>query len=248
MEMKKVIIRFFVGILKIKSLHQNAAVIVLLLIFGCNADYQLEVLPEPITCPGIPTIEYQGVEYPTVLIGEQCWMAKNLDIGIQIHSPTEMTNNDIIEKYCYDDDSINCQKYGGLYQWGEIMHYSTSEGAQGICPDGWHIPTNKDFADLFIYANGIAEYLIKCEGLTDVDCDDGEHINAAGFSALASGAYTPEYSYIVGPGFYSHFWTSKMYSSDRAIIFHLGPNTVVSYMVGAGSFKNFFSVRCIKDQ
>ena len=50
-------------------------------------------------------------------------------------------NNGVIEKYCYNDDPNNCNTYGGLYQWNEAMQYVTTQGAQGICPSGWHIPT-----------------------------------------------------------------------------------------------------------
>ena len=47
-----------------------------------------------------------------------------------------MTNNGIIEKYCYDNNPANCAIYGGLYQWNEMMQYTTQQGAQGICPNG----------------------------------------------------------------------------------------------------------------
>ena len=52
--------------------------------------------------------------------------------------------NGIIEKYCYDNDTNNCGIYGGLYQWREMMQYTTQQGAQGICPPGWHLPTHEE--------------------------------------------------------------------------------------------------------
>ncbi len=60
-------------------------------------------------------------------------------------SATRFGFNGIIEKYCYDDNTSNCDTYGGLYQWEEMMQYVTTPGAQGICPDGWHLPTDEEF-------------------------------------------------------------------------------------------------------
>ena len=65
---------------------------------------------------------------------------------IQIYQ--EMTNNGIIEKYCYDNDPVNCATYGGLYQWDEMMQYTTQQGTQGICPAGWHLPTDAEWTIL----------------------------------------------------------------------------------------------------
>jgi uncharacterized protein (TIGR02145 family) len=56
-----------------------------------------------------------------------------------------MTNNGIIEKYCYNNEIDSCTKYGGLYQWNEVMQYTTQQGTQGICPPGWHIPTDEEW-------------------------------------------------------------------------------------------------------
>jgi len=83
--------------------------------------------------------------YNTTLIGEQCWMAENLNIGKMINGDEEMTNNGIIEKYCFDNDIENCYEYGGLYQWDEMMQYSNIPAIQGICPEGWHIPSDEEF-------------------------------------------------------------------------------------------------------
>ncbi|MFA5815492.1 MAG: FISUMP domain-containing protein [Bacteroidales bacterium] len=93
-----------------------------------------------------------GQWYTTAQIGNQFWMAENLNIGIMVDSLTEQTNNGTIEKYCWK--SFNryypggCDKVGGLYQWDETMNYSKTEGAQGICMPGWHIPTDHDWQTL----------------------------------------------------------------------------------------------------
>jgi len=81
-----------------------------------------------------------GEVYGTVKIGSQCWMAKNMNVGTKVNSLTgdfEQTSNGIIEKYCHNNDISYCDVYGGLYEWPEAMQYSTTEGAQGICPEGF---------------------------------------------------------------------------------------------------------------
>ena len=94
------------------------------------------------SCPA--TVQYEGKTYNTVLIGNQCWLKENLDVGTRINLNQSPTNNGIIEKYCYNDNPTNCDTYGGLYKWDEAMQYTTTEGAIGICPSGWHIPSDDD--------------------------------------------------------------------------------------------------------
>lgn len=94
-----------------------------------------------------------GKSYPTVAIGGQCWMAANIDIGTRVDSSVQQTDNEIIEKYCYSDDTNYCNTFGGLYQWGEMMNYTGSSdaipsGRQGICPSGWHLPSDAEWCQL----------------------------------------------------------------------------------------------------
>ena len=91
---------------------------------------------------GIFTDALGGVSYITVEIGNQVWMAENLNIGTLIDSSLNQSDNNLIETYYYHNDSILGTLYGGLYQWDEMMQYESSEGIQGICPQGWHIPTD----------------------------------------------------------------------------------------------------------
>jgi uncharacterized protein (TIGR02145 family) len=58
------------------------------------------------------------------------------------------TDNGTIEKYCFDNTETNCDVYGGLYQWNEMMQYSTAPGVKGICPTGWHLPTDAEWCTL----------------------------------------------------------------------------------------------------
>ena len=78
--------------------------------------------------------------YNTVEIGTQCWMAENLNIGTRIDGSRKQTDNAILEKYCYGDNEANCDIYGGLYQWNEMMQYVTNQGARNL--PGWMAFTN----------------------------------------------------------------------------------------------------------
>jgi len=99
----------------------------------------------PFSCGDILVDWRDGHTYSTVLIGSQCWMAENLNIGTRIDGINDQTNDSIIEKYCHENLENNCDIYGGLYQWNEMMQYTTAQGAQGICTDGWHIPTDDEW-------------------------------------------------------------------------------------------------------
>ncbi|MCK5044539.1 prepilin-type N-terminal cleavage/methylation domain-containing protein [Candidatus Parcubacteria bacterium] len=93
-------------------------------------------------------VDYAGQSYSTVLIGTQCWMAGNLNV---INGNTDQSCS--ITRYCYDDNSVNCNTYGGLYTWndmmcGEASSNSEPSGVQGICPTGWHIPGHYEWVDL----------------------------------------------------------------------------------------------------
>ena len=111
-------------------------------------------------CPDEPQFIYGGQVYTTVQIGLQCWMKENLNIGTMVpsiytqgSSHSYCSNNGIIEKYCFNNDHTNCDIYGGLYDWDEMMQYTSTAGSQGICPIGWHIPTDQQWCTLISYLN-----------------------------------------------------------------------------------------------
>ena len=85
--------------------------------------------------------------YGTVQIGGQCWMAENINVGIMLASAATMPNttDQVIEKWCYNNSAANCAAEGGLYHWDEAMRGSQVAGAQGICPSGWHVPTDAEY-------------------------------------------------------------------------------------------------------
>lgn len=194
------------------------------------------------SCPGIPNVSYGGKTYNTVLIGDQCWLRENLDIGTRINGSQNQTDNSIIEKYCYDDDPANCDTYGGLYQWKEAMQYSTTEGARGICPPGWHIPTMGEIETLAITLVGDGNAL-KAIG---EGTGEGAGTNTTGFSALLAGDRS-QFGDFENIGFDGLFWCSSEYDAQSAGNFSLEYDSHWIF-IGENDLKDYgYSVRCIKD-
>jgi len=149
-------------------------------------------------CPGTPTVtDTDGNIYNTVLIGSRCWMKENLRIGTFILSRYNMVDNEEIEKYCYNDLPENCLTYGGLYQWDEFMQYNSQEGQQGICPDGWHMPSDDEWKHLEMHL-GMSQNQADKTGFRGTNEGDklksdvgwnnnGNGSNTSGFSAIPSG-------------------------------------------------------------
>lgn len=169
-------------------------------------------------------ITYEGQVYNTVEIGTQCWFKENLNVGNKIIGTNSQSNNGQIEKYCYDNDEANCTLYGGLYQWDEIMNYTTAEGTQGICPSGWHIPTDNEWKILegstdTQYAIGDPEWDLT--GLRGYDAGKrlkdsngwyqwGNGNNSSYFTAKPGGYFNPNaYGFFVDITKRSSFWTSS---------------------------------------
>ena len=190
-------------------------------------------------CPDIPTVTYAGKAYNTVQIEDQCWLKQNLDVGEMIQG-VAMTANGILEKYCYDNDTNNCERYGGLYQWDEAMQYSTSERVQGICPNGWHIPTILELQTLGNAVGGKANSL-KAVG---EGTGDGAGTNTSGFTGLLAGAGS---SNSFGDlHIYGNFWSSTEANFINTNFLGLsndgGGIFFSTWDKGAG-----FSIRCLKD-
>ncbi|MDD5508824.1 MAG: FISUMP domain-containing protein [Bacteroidales bacterium] len=167
-----------------------------------------------------------GQFYPTVQIGEQCWMAKNLNVGTMIPSNDGgqlQTDNQVIEKFCYENNPANCGTYGGLYEWYEAMQYQTAEGVQGICPYGWHFPTDGEFTELTDYLGGepVAGGAMKATGTLELGTGlwyepNTDATNISGFTALPSGYQDHYDGTFADLGYYGEYWTSTEYDIDYA--------------------------------
>jgi uncharacterized protein (TIGR02145 family) len=197
--------------------------------------------------------------YETVQIGEQCWMAENLNVGARIDGIEEQLDNSIIEKYCYNDIEDSCDTYGGLYQWDEMMKYSTIEGAEGICPNGWHVPTDEEWKQLEGTVDsqyGIGDPQWDESGDRGYDAglnlksniswaNGGNGIDLLYFTAMASGYRHPNGTYSAFAN-YSFFRSSTDDNSTgeygrRLYNYSDGINREY-YDKNSG-----FSVRCLKD-
>jgi uncharacterized protein (TIGR02145 family) len=192
---------------------------------------------------GTLTVDYGGKIYHTIQIGTQCWLKENLDVGTRIDGSQNQNNDGVIQKYCYNNDQNNCTIYGGLYLWNETMQYDTTQGAQGICPNGWHIPTLAEFQTLVsvVVSDGKA---LKAVGQGS---GMGAGTNTSGFSALLAGERYKN-GYFAWLNFYSQFWSSTAYDAVYANSIGL---TSYDGDIHLNYYRNKedagFSVRCLKD-
>ncbi|MGA9115716.1 MAG: FISUMP domain-containing protein [Bacteroidota bacterium] len=197
--------------------------------------------PDGLPCPGGASVDYGGKVYHTVQVGTQCWLREHLDVGAMIAGSLEQTDNDTIQKYCYDDNPADCAAYGGLYQWNEAMQYDTSEGVRGVCPAGWHLPTAAEFQTLAAAAGGDANALKR----QDQGSGPGRGTNTTGFSALLTGARSFTGTFL-NLGLYGVLWTSTRSIPGYARGIGLHHDDAVIYP-GDGDRRIGFTLRCIRD-
>ncbi len=185
--------------------------------------------------------------YPTVSIvtanGTQCWLAENMNYGTRIQSSQVQSDNCIVEKYCYNNDPVNCNgaggqpALGGLYQWDELMSYDNTPGSQGICPPGWHVPVESEWMDLFNVYGGVgrASLYLQTPALS-------------GFNALMGGVLYQNDTWAYKDLSATLFWTSTPVSSDPfRVISHGMNNKDESVSLYESLRSNAFPVRCLKD-
>lgn len=188
-----------------------------------------------------------GNVYGTVWIGNQCWMSENLNHGTFIDTSNRQTQNSIVEKYCYGNDSSQCRKYGGYYEWDEAMMYSTTQPAPGICPSGWHIPQATEWNELITFLGGtnVAGNKVKQAGFANWDYGNDDATNGSGFNAIGAGYFSWHRTFVYLTN-QAVFWTSDQKSSSEAKSVRLSDGT--SLMTIWYEFKyEGLSIRCIKD-
>ena len=201
-----------------------------------------------------------GKKYGTVLIGKQCWMSQNLNFGSMILGVTPQTPG-TDEKYCYDDFETKCDTFGGLYQWDEMMQYVTDEGTQGICPEGFHLPTGAEWKVLegnvdSHYGLGVPEW----DGTDWRGFDAGAHLKSAagwesdlngdddfGFTALPGGCLEFLFTSFGWLGYYGQFWSSSESDALNAWGRYLKYSRDNVFRVENGKAYGF-SVRCLQDR
>ena len=183
---------------------------------------------------GTLTDNRDGQIYRTVKIGEQWWMAENLNYG-----DIQQTAEEDSSSYCYGNASANCEKYGRLYPWSEAM---------GICPEGWHLPDTTEWNTLFTAVGGEASAGISLkakDGWNSSWKNNGYGSDSFGFLALPAGYRTDGGVYYASDNS-AGFWTSTEYASNRAYYMYL------YYDYDSGKLNDdskdyAYSVRCLKD-
>jgi uncharacterized protein (TIGR02145 family) len=209
-------------------------------------------------------MDNSGKTYKTIAIGSQTWMAENL-------------NYDVTDSRCYDDIESNCDTYGRLYDWATAMKIDAKYNAekwggsdvkhQGICPSGWHIPSNEDWTILATSAGGTGVYGDGGTAGTKLKAksgwnDSGNGTDEFGFSALPGGACfgiygMPSYVQFEGVGDLS-YWRSSTESNSSYAYMHAYLRSMYSsanmlFYSGTGGFyngygkNNWHSVRCVQD-
>ncbi|MDR1830078.1 MAG: fibrobacter succinogenes major paralogous domain-containing protein [Candidatus Fibromonas sp.] len=204
------------------------------------------------------SVTYEGQIYRTVKIGKQVWFAENL-------------NYNVSGSMCYDNSESNCNTYGRLYNWATAMGLPLSCNSsdclrqiksphKGICPDGWHIPSEADWDKLYRFVDGTSgtssrytsptagKYLKAKSGWSE----DGNGTDKFGFSALPGGyGYSDgSFSYV---GYYGGWWSAKETKLEVTNgIYRFGHDRYIDYEYDIafeqGSYKDhLFSVRCLQD-
>ena len=232
-----------------------AVIVCIFLYSGCKKDdVKGAKLPGTINkpCSGTERVSYGGDLYFTIQIGTQCWMRKNLNVGTFVASSTtnsphsDASNNGVIEKYCYGNSAKNCDKYGALYDWDEMMNYVDSAGTRGICPLGWHIPTDLDFYEL---EKWIDSKMPRHDTLGWRGFDAGKNLQngyTSGFDALMGGMRYFDGTFILA-GDASYFWTSSETSAYHVLFRNLYNMYSQVYRNEYTVKQSAFSVRCLKN-
>lgn len=205
--------------------------------------------------PAVLTDARDGKTYKTVKIGDQVWMAKNLNFNSNFLP--EGAADSVYNSFCLGDDDANCEKLGRLYLWSAAMDsaaiYSedgagcgyyveceAKEVVRGICPEGWHFPNNAEWKKLFEAAGGenfAARELKATTGWSQNGKD------TYGFGVIPSGRRS-------GYGSYedentAYFWVPDVQDKSSAYVWSF---TYAMFMMDDHFFEdNSFAVRCVKD-
>ena len=212
---------------------------------------------------GEMTDERDGKVYRTVKIGDQTWMAENLNYVDSVTTPSLKGKS-----WCYDNEAKNCDIAGRLYTWAaaidsvklandadnpqdcgygktcEVASAGSATLIQGICPSGWHLPSNEEWSALFTAVGGQLNAGKVLKSQTGW-YSNGNGTDAFGFSALPAGDryYSGGFDY---DGYHAYFWSATEDNSGYAYSMFLYYYSELAYL-GDGSKNYGFSVRCLKD-
>ena len=200
--------------------------------------------PEPAWACGDP-LEYQGYDYETVQIGEQCWFAENLrtenyENGDAIPASlgnSEWTSFSFGATALYEENATYLDTFGRLYNWHAV------DDDRGLCPSGWHVPTDEGWAVMTDHLGGELNAGVQMKA--DYGWNNGGNgTNSSGFSGLPCG-YRSIWGDFTDAGYLGGFWSAS-WSGNNAVARYLVWND--NHVTNTDPSPSFgFSVRCIKD-
>ena len=172
---------------------------------------------------GTFTDERDGKTYKTVKIGEQTWMAQNLNYKTD-------------SSWCFNNADSNCIKYGRLYTWDAAME---------ICPIGYHLPSSEDWGRLVATAGGWKTAAKKLKSKSGWD-ENGNGTDNYEFSALPSG-FRYSGDDFSSAGYHGHWWTATECTDNYAYYWFISYD--IDNVYEGDDFKDYgFSVRCVADR
>ncbi len=236
-------------------------------------------------CGSSTLVDIDNNVYNTVQIGQQCWMKENLRTTKYADgTPIAHGMGHSLETahwYFPENDPYGPASYGLLYNWPAVMRNSSSSstnpsGVQGICPNGWHVPSDAEWTQLTNYVSSQSQYVCGSDSTfiakaladsTGWDYDNHTcavgnfpgNNNATGFSALPASYYeiTHGYGGTISGGNYldiggrAFFWSSTEPTNHCAIFYTIlcGLQYLERYSQYSSESKyRGMSVRCLKNQ
>ncbi|MBL7110630.1 MAG: PKD domain-containing protein [Bacteroidales bacterium] len=209
-----------------------------------------------ISQPYLPVTDFDGINYNTVFVGNAIWMAANL------RSMHYADGRLIPGNYMPDNDTMNVQDYGRLYTWAAAMDSSLIEMVQGVCPTGYHLPSDKEWQSMEVFLGMYGGQaagnewrgtdqggMLKATG-TLMDTGLWEYpntlaTNSSGFNAVPAG-FRDEYGTFSITGQEANFWTSSRVGSTISYFRRLASDMGGIYRTYKDQGQAF-SIRCVKD-
>ena len=213
-------------------------------------------------CPDVLTDSRDGKRYATVAVGDQVWMAENLNFGKLVDGGTPQGDASATsaQKWSPTGDEVGCSTYGALYQWHTAMgrpaqaddeKIGADSKVRGICPEGWHLPSQEEWRELRAFVDKDNGGTLHDEGQSLKSMGEwygvpGRGQDSYGWNAIPAGRLEHANSELAHRGAYANWWSSTDYDENVAWYHALYGGYTGFRTYGLGK-KNGFSVRCVKD-
>jgi uncharacterized protein (TIGR02145 family) len=195
-------------------------------------------------------ISHEGYDYSTVQIGDQCWFSENLRYLPEVSPSSAGSETDpYYYVYGYEGSDVTAAQATSSYSWSGVLYNWPAVMTAGICPSGWHIPTDGEFTELtdFLGGESVAGYAMK----DDVQWNGS---NSSGWTGLPGG-YRDSGGFNVedpGVGYQGAWWSaseSGSYSWLRVLIFSPESNANDVDNIFRNDISRYygFSARCVRD-